>query len=263
MKRNVLASCGLILVSLTFVTTQAGPVTANPPGNPAMVARYEFEAFPAGTQIKDSSRNDLDGALMGAVGHERPTHDPVRGKHLQLGGIASGVFAEVPDHDLLDVDTYTLTAWVNYRLDSQVRLEVLEKAGAYWMNIRADDPASTGRLRSGGFYGGCVTTPERRTWHFLDTATALPEGEWVHVASTYDGASLRIFVNGELDAERTIPSASWGPTCSNIEPLALGAKDRTIPPAVTEAFWNGGLDDIRVYSRALNSAEIQHVMAER
>jgi hypothetical protein len=130
------------------------------------------------------------------------------------------------------------------------------------MNIRAaDDPANTGRLRSGGFYGGCVTTPAARTWHFLDSATVLPEGEWVHVASTYDGSSLRIYLNGALDVERTIPSATWGPTCSNIEPLAIGAKDRTIPPAVTEAFWNGGLDDVRVYSRALSGAEIQQVMA--
>ena len=201
-----------------------------------MVARYEFEAFPAGTQIKDSGRNDLDGALLGSTSHTRPAHD------------------------LLDVDTYTLTAWVNSRLDGQLRLEVLEKAGAYWMNIRADDAANTGRLRSGGFYGGCVTTPEARTWHFLDSATVLPEGEWVHVASTYDGSSLRIFVNGVLDIERTIPSASWGPTCSNIEPLAIGAKDRTIPPPVTEAFWNGGLDDVRVYSRALSADEIQGVM---
>jgi hypothetical protein len=243
--------------------TQAGPVTANPPGDPGLVARYEFEAFPAGTQIKDSSRNDLDGMLMGFDHHAAPAHDPVAGKHLELDGIAGGRFAEVPDDALLDVDTYTLTAWVNYRLDDQVRLEVLEKAGAYWMNIRADDEANTGRLRSGGFYGGCVTTPAARTWHFLDSATVLPEGEWVHIASTYDGSSLRIFLDGRPDIERTIPSATWGPTCSNIEPLAIGAKDRTIPPAVTEAFWNGGLDDVRVFSRALSEEEIRGVMAER
>jgi hypothetical protein len=243
--------------------TQSGPVTANPPADPDLVARYEFEAFPAGTQIKDSSRNDLDGVLMAVDGRATPAHDPVMGKHLSLDGTASGRFAEVPDHELLDVDTYTLTAWINYRLDNQVRLEVLEKAGAYWMNIRADDEANTGRLRSGGFYGGCVTTPAARTWHFLDSATVLPEGEWVHIASTYDGTALRIFVNGRLDIERTIPSATWGPTCSNIEPLAIGAKDRTIPPAVTEAFWNGGLDDVRVYSRALSGDEIQDVMAGR
>ena len=124
------ALCAAVLVTLTIAVTQAGPVSANPPGDPELVARYEFEAFPAGTQIKDSGRNDLDGLLMAVDGHAAPAHDPVVGKHLELDGIDGGRFAELPDHDLLDVDTYTLTAWVNYRLDNQVRLEVLEKAGA-------------------------------------------------------------------------------------------------------------------------------------
>ena len=100
-------------------------------------------------------------------------------------------YVDVPRSTALDVNRYTLSAWVRYTgVENDLTLgrwEVLEKAGAYWMNVRTD-----GRVRVGGFYGGC-TNP---SWQFLDSTVALPTGRWKHVASTYDGTTLRVFVDG-------------------------------------------------------------------
>jgi hypothetical protein len=118
----------------------------------------------------------------------------------------------VPDADPLDVNHYTLAAWVRYLPDDQARQEVLEKAGSYWMNIRLD----TGQLRAGGFYGGCVTSPLRKTWWFLDSTAVIAPDTWTHVASTYDGQYLRVYVNGEPSGQLLVPSAALGPVCRNV-----------------------------------------------
>ena len=65
-------------------------------------------------------------------------------------------------------------------------------------------------------------------------------GQWVHYAATYDGATMMLYRNGELMKTSvvniTVPAA-------------------TVPMRLGQGF-AGSLDEIRVYSRALNAAEI-------
>ena len=144
-----------------------------------------------------------------------------------------------------------LAAWVRYTgvendqtLD---RWEVLEKAGAYWMNIRTD-----GRVRVGGFYGGCLNP----NWKYFDSPNPIPVNTWTHLASTYNGSQLTIWVNGVKVASRAIT----GTTCSNNEPLAVGAKNAPAK-GLLEAFMDGNLDDVRIYNRPLSAAEIAGLAA--
>ncbi len=52
-----------------------------------------------------------------------------------------------------------------------------------------------------GFSDGGV--PVWTTYFVKDHAanTAIPSGEWTHVAATYDGASAKVYINGALDAD--------------------------------------------------------------
>jgi hypothetical protein len=123
------------------------------------------------------------------------------------------------------------------------RWEVLEKAGAYWLNVR-----TTGQVRAGGFFGGCA---DDRFWRYADSTRTVPVGTWTHVAATYDGSRLRLFIGGRPAGSIAVT----GRTCANNEPLAVGAKDA---PAlgILEAFWDGRLDDVRIYRRALSAAAV-------
>ena len=49
-----------------------------------------------------------------------------------------------------------------------------------------------------------------------------------------------------------------GRTCSNNRPLAVGVKN--YPGPALEAFWDGQLDDVRIYRRALSAAEIRGLL---
>lgn len=154
---------------------------------------------------------------------------------------------KVPERNALDVNTFTIAALVRYSgvVNSQTldRWEVLEKAGAYWINIRTD-----GHVRVGGFFGSCTKTS---AWKYFDSTVTVPKNTWTHVAGTYNGSTLTIWVNGKKAGSRAIS----GRTCNNNEPLAVGAKNAPAK-GLLEAFWDGQLDDVRIYNRALSATEM-------
>jgi hypothetical protein len=89
-------------------------------------------------------------------------------------------------------------------------------------------------------------------WHddVNDTAqstTALRPHVWYHVAATYDGALLRLYVDGTLEAT----AASTRPLLDLAEPLRLGSR------AGLYNHFHGTLDDVAVYPHVLSAAQIQ------
>lgn len=82
--------------------------------------------------------------------------------------------------------------------------------------------------------------------HWVGGQTVVPTGSWTHVAGTYDGQFLRVYVNGVLDGEQQyIEGVSPGTAH-----LRLGATDTPYDD------FTGFIDEAAVYSRALAPEEI-------
>ena len=81
--------------------------------------------------------------------------------------------------------------------------------------------------------------------------SALPVGAWSHLAMTYDGAPVRLFVNGVQVASLPL-TGSIAPSGS---PLWIGGN------SPYGEYFNGRIDEVRVYRAALSQAEIQADMA--
>jgi hypothetical protein len=79
--------------------------------------------------------------------------------------------------------------------------------------------------------------------------TTLSTGQWHHVAAVWDGATVKIFVNGVLD---NTPAARTGTIGTDTRPLYIGGR------AGTDLF-DGMIRDVRVYNRALYDAEIKYL----
>jgi hypothetical protein len=214
----------------------------------AKILEYRFNN-PSATRAVDTSGNRLHGAFVGSDIHFEFSLAG-HGYAIALNGIDD--FINAGDPNLLDLrNNYTLMAWVNYRSANVPRLEIMEKGGAYWLNLRQD----TKLVRAGGFFGDCNVPIERFVQ--IDSQTPVPEGTWTHIASTYNGKQLKIFINGQLSAQLSESRA----VCVNNNPLAIGAKH--VPAkGVTEAFFNGLLDDVRAYNNALSGSQIRSVMMQ-
>lgn len=215
-----------------------------------LVLQYSMETLTAGT-VADSSPNALHGRVVAGSGTVRlVTSLAGYGRALQLTG-TQHQYVDVPASPVLDVNTYSLAAWVRrtgVQNDRTLgRWEVLEKAGAYWMNVRTN-----GLVRVGGFYGGCANA----NWQFFDSTRAVPVNRWRHVATTYDGSWLRIYIDGRAAGARRIT----GRTCVSGEPLAVGAKNNP-SKGLLEAFWDGRLDEVLLYDRALTLTEVGQLAA--
>jgi hypothetical protein len=247
MTRRLLLLC--VVASLVPVLALAVP--ASGAVSPNLVLRYAFTADRTAV-VHDSSLRGLDGTLVNAdPAAAFVAGAPGRGRGLQL--VASGrQYVAVPQSSALDVDRFTLAAWVRYTgattPETLGRWEILEKAGAYWLNLRTN-----GQLRAGGFFGGCGAS---RYWRFFDSTRTIARNTWTHVAATYDGAKLVIYVNGQRSGVFRVTGA----TCANDEPLAVGAKNAPAK-GILEAFWDGRLDEVRVYDRALAQAQVARLAA--
>jgi hypothetical protein len=69
----------------------------------------------------------------------------------------------------------------------------------------------------------------------------LPLNTWSHLAATYDGATMKLYVNGTLVASQP----QTGSLSTSTQPVAIGLN------------WVGSIDEVRIYNRALSNAELQ------
>jgi uncharacterized repeat protein (TIGR03803 family) len=80
-------------------------------------------------------------------------------------------------------------------------------------------------------------------------STPLPTNSWVHVAATYDGTNMVIYRNGVQVGLTVYP----GIIATNSRPFFIG---RTDGGGVSSEYWNGLIDELSLYNRALSSNEI-------
>jgi hypothetical protein len=82
------------------------------------------------------------------------------------------------------------------------------------------------------------------------------DGQWHHVAATYNGAQMCLYVDGTLDASQP----ATGLIALNNEPLCIGANSKAYVPSCyciqMGYFFNGLIDEVSLYNRALSAAEI-------
>ena len=208
--------------------------TPAPSPDPGLMGAWLMDEG-SGTTIADSSGNGNTGALVGS-----PTWvTGVKGLALHLGG---SDYATCPSNPSLDITgPLTLAAWV--RPDT-VATQYLIKKGTYGgINGYELSLSSAGKV----FFR--LNQVASGNTYRIDSTTSYPAdgSTWMHVAGTYDGTTMRLYVNGVLEASVAGPSS----IISNKQVLGIGAQSNGISP------FQGALDEVRVWSRSLSAAEIQ------
>ena len=210
----------------------------------ALRLHYTF-ADVAGAVVRDVSDAGHDGALEGKEGRLPQVVDTPYGPALELlKGSGHGVRVKWAD-DLACADGLTVMAWIK---PTEVKRHLAVVAGKG--DRVKGRPASGYRLSVswnrlmmdiglGGETGQRLFSPR---W-------SISAGAWAHVAMTFDGSRMLVYINATVAGEHVLP-----------KPAAIARFKRDL--TIGKYFWNdaypftGLLADVRVYDRALDEAEI-------
>ena len=124
----------------------------------------------------------------------------------------------------------TLAAWVNPTSLSTAWQDVIYKGNVNYFLMASSD--NGGSPVGGGTFGGTVKGS-------FGTA-ALAANTWTYLATTYDGSSIKIYVNGV----QVSSIAASGPITTSLNPLQIGGD------TVAGQFFKGLIDEVRVYNRS-------------
>ena len=202
-----------------------------------LVLHYTFDET-SGTTAADSSGNGNTGTLTNMTGSEWTTGKV--GGALGFGG--TNDYVRVADHSSLNpTNNITFSAWINQPSFPHSWNEILMKyegsfAGGYEIYVRGN-----GRPRVGMALNGVKTS--------LDATTAIQTQKWYHLAGTYDGAEMKLYIDGVLDNSRS----ATGNISVSSQDLMFGGR----PADPNNAF----IDEIRIYDHALSAGEISALAA--
>ena len=159
-------------------------------------------------------------------------------------------YGYTPDENTLDLTTVvTIAAWIRPgKYDTQALVNKAVYGGRNGYELSLDADSSTNWPRKVFFRINQVSTGDD---YRVNSTTEYPiNGTWIHVAATYDGTDMRIYINGELEGTTSAPGVTIN---TNGLPLSIGAQYN----GTTASLWyQGAMDDVRVYNRVLSEDEI-------
>jgi tetratricopeptide (TPR) repeat protein len=197
-----------------------------------------------GTKAADNSGNGHNATVRGS-----PKWQPSGGK---VGGAialsGNGDCLEVADESSFDATAgVTVAAWIKVNAFDKPWQAIVTKGEGAWRIQRNNETntlefACTGlRIPNGNEYGS------------LFGSKTITPGEWHHVAGVYDGKKMYLYVDGALDASQE----AWGPIGTDDNPVLIGENGQ-----VPNRFWNGLIDDVRVYNFGVSEAQVQQLYRE-
>jgi len=227
----------LIMLGCSLVTHKAE-------ASSDLVGYWSFDEN-AGATVYDSSGNGNNGTLMNASVWSTGKY----GSALTLNGADS--YAEMSNSSILNNANFTIEAWIYLNADvNYTQARIVSKQET------ASKSYSFGIFGNG--YGGStgnqllLSIGTGTTWFNFLSATHLFNQTWYHVAGTQEGTNSKIYINGQLDKNGTTSTQ----TTNNTGVLTIGCQKQTTPSYIA-FFFNGTIDEVRIYNRALSQQEIQ------
>ena len=205
-----------------------------------LVAAYGFEEG-TGTGVVDASGNGNDGTLAGAT----RTGAGRFGNALSFDGSNDQV--NLGNLDVSGGNGLTIAFWMRADDFGTYDARLNSKAtGAndqdhYWMVSTFSSNSVRFRLKA----NGSTTT-------LISNSGVIAADQWHYVAATYDESRMRIYVDG-VDVGSTSKSGAVN-TNGNV-PASLGNQPQGGKP------FDGRMDEVRLYNRALTANEIQDAMS--
>lgn len=202
-----------------------------------LVAYYKCNENSGTTLLNTTS--GINGTIHNGTGW---TTSPVQFSKNALSFDGTDDYIRIPGHNSLDIaSAITLEGWIYATKNTGIQ-NVLAKSS---------NSPNTGYIfpRTDDGWANIAFYLHIGSWRLL-SAPFPSLNAWHHVAATYDGSQMRIYINGNLAASR----AQTGAITVNANALTLGNQ-----PGYPEYF-GGSADELRVWNVARTQPEIQQSM---
>jgi uncharacterized protein YjdB len=217
-----------------LVGNVASGTTADATVSAPTVAYWKFDEG-SGTAAADSSGNGNHAALLGGSSWT----PGLRGSAVLLDGVSGQL--SVPNSPSLNPSgAFSMAAWVFPKSAMSDFRALLVKNYTYFLYASVSGYCGNGSVTAG------FSTNVEDVFNTVCTATPLSVNAWTHVAGTYDGTALRLYINGALVAS----APASGVVSSSTSTLRIGASQ-------FGEYFNGLIDEAMVYDGALSASEVQ------
>jgi len=209
-----------------------------------LVAYYPFDG-----DANDESGNGNHGTVNSAV--LTTDRNGNQNNAYYFNGAGNYIVAENLDVRINDIAAFTVAGWFKTNLQQNGPLwmwgdDDSEPSGSY----NAESPVGwRSNLFSAGFYGS-------QGHQYVDYTSSLADDTWHFVAQISDGSRGSLCVDGNLVSSTNNITADR--SYSSPPTLMIGARTKNSTSSIDDIeFFNGSIDDLRIYNRALSASEIQ------
>jgi serine/threonine protein kinase/sugar lactone lactonase YvrE len=211
----------------------------------SLILYYDFNNEPLAGRITDKSGHGNDGLPVNV----QWVKDGHRGGAAKFG--LNDSYITVPNKDEINPPSLTLAAWIKTSYKDSVWRRIFDKGTTqgYVLSMCGDD--------KGKSFRGEVDVEPGKTW--AHSGIQVTDGQWHHVAGTFDGAYAKVYVDGQPVGR---PGHWVGEVPHTPYDLTIGANRSNPDAAVGEvgASFNGMMDDVMMFNRALSADEIHQLV---
>lgn len=200
-------------------------------------------------EVLDASGNALHGTVLYGAG--TASSAPALPQVNAQGTCGYGVFNSGSSQYVQRAHSSLLNLQGSFTIGLWVKPRTLPASGL--MSILSKDENYEFHLNPNGTINWWWQTTDNAT-HQFNSSTALTVGAWNHVLIRFAPNDQRIYINGNLAGQANFS----GTPLANSDPLQLGADQ-----AAAGRYFDGELDELRIYSQALSTAQIAALVTER
>jgi hypothetical protein len=197
----------------------------------------------------EGNANDIDGSNNGTLRDNATFATGYVGQAFSFNGYSGSMV--VTDAPALRFTTaMTIEAWIYPKAypSGTAGAEIVSKwFGGNNQNSYTTSIDSSGRAYLLVSWNGLANTPSV-DYGIVYTTHAVPLNQWNHFAATYDGATLSVYLNGVLENQAGWTKGLFPGTA----PLVIGAN-------YVSSVFNGLIDEVSIYNRALLGTEVQAI----
>lgn len=225
-------SVSLKEISSTYPT--AAP--AQGPSDQSLVGRWTFDEG-SGTVASDSSSGGNPGSVVAASWTSGKVNNGISfdgsSSFVDMGSAAN----------LTMVNSMTVSAWI-YPTGAGSGAAglpggiIINKEGEYEI-IRSSDGTIQWAIAN-----------SNPGWNWINTGYVVPLNQWTHICFIYDNGIIKTYANGTL-VHSYNGSGPIGDTVPSFNAFRVGAR------SAIDQYFQGKIDEVRLYNRALSTAEVQ------